>query len=151
MKRFAITGMLLFVGGITIGSALTPRVELATAASQGQRVCIHKKTGVMRLASVKKCSGSETSKVFGAPGDTGSQGPAGPAGSSGSAAAVTTKNVTLNYTGSSGQFGGCGDGSGFGRSGRIYNGTWFDSEAMGYPSSWKAVTDCSITLKVVDG
>ncbi len=83
MKRFAITGMLLFVGGITIGSALTPQTERATASSNGQRVCIHKTTGVMRLASVKKCSGSETSTVFGAPGDTGSQGPAGPAGAAG--------------------------------------------------------------------
>jgi hypothetical protein len=156
MKRFAIAGILLFVGGITIGSALTPRAERATASSNGQRVCIHKKTGVMRLASVKKCSGSETSKVFGAPGDTGSQGPpgpegpAGPAGTASSAAVVKTKNVTLRYSSSSGTFGGCGDGTGsFGSSGRIYSGSFFGGISTS-SYSWSALSDCSITLKVVD-
>ncbi len=160
MKRFAIAGMLLFVGGITIGSALTPRTERATASSNGQRVCVHKTTGVMRLASVKKCSGSERSTVFGAPGETGPQGPAGPAGSSGpagpagtasSAAAVKTKNVTLRYTSSSGLFGTCGDGSaGFGSSGSIYSGSLFGGVISTSSYSWKALSDCSITFKVVD-
>ena len=157
MKRLAIAGMLLFVSGITIGSALTPRTERATASSNGQRVCVHKTSGVMRLASVKKCSGSERSTVFGAPGDTGPPGPAGPAGSSGpagaasSAAAVKTKNVTLRYTSSSGLFGSCGDGSaGFGSSGSIYSGSLFGGVISTSSYSWKALSDCSITLKVID-
>lgn len=157
MKRFAIAGILLFVGGITIGSALTPRAERATASSNGQRVCIHKKTGVMRLASVKKCTGSETSTVFGAPGDTGSQGPAGPAGEAGpagtasSAAVVKTKSVTLRYSSSSSLFGSCGDGSaGLGSSGRIFSAWSVETSYLNTSYNWKALSDCSITLKVVD-
>jgi hypothetical protein len=151
MKRLAITGMLLFVGGITIGSALTPPAERATASSQGQRVCIHKKTGVMRLASVKKCSGSETSTIFGAPGATGSEGPAGPAGSASSAAVVKTKNVTLKYTGSSSSIGSCGDGTAaIGSSGRIFSAWSVETSYLNTSWNWKSMYDCSITLKVVD-
>jgi hypothetical protein len=167
MKRFAIVGTMLFVSGITIGSALTPRAESASASSQGQRVCVNKTTGVMRLASVKKCAGSETSRVFGTSGDTGpqgAQGPAGPAGPQGatgpqgiagtasSAADVKTRNVTLRYLGATGTlFGGCGSGtSGFGSAGSIYSGLLYNSSYLSDSWNWEPINDCSITFKVID-
>lgn len=160
MRRFVCAGALLFVAGVVVGGALTPSSPPARAASDGQRVCINKKTGAMRLASVKRCVAGESSTIFGeagpagSPGAAGPTGPAGPkgdTGDAGSSASVKTKTVTLRYTSSSGIFASCGSGSSsFLPTGKIYNGVLYDTSSLGGSWNWYTVYDCSITLKVVD-
>lgn len=172
MKKSIVLTAITFTFGITIGNSFASNTNVALASTSGQKVCVNKKTGVIRLASVKKCTGSERSLTFGAEGPvgpqgpqglpglqgpTGAQGPQGAAGLPGAAgsSAVTdpirTKTVTLSYMSSDGIFSRCGSGTqSVYSAGSIYDGLFFDSNGLTSFYNWDDVYNCSITLTVLD-
>lgn len=160
MKKTAIGVAATFLVGVMAGTALSSGTPEASASSSGQRVCVNRTSGAMRLASVKRCSGSERAIVFGESGAQGPTGPAGPAGPpgpqgaagvAGSNASLPTKQVTIKYTSSSGLFNTCGSGTGQLLSGAsIYAGSSFSSSSLSSSWNWAGVNNCSITLTVID-
>lgn len=157
MKKTAIGIAATFLIGVTIGTSLSSGPEEVAASSSGQRVCVNKTSGAMRLASVKRCARTERAVVFGEPGAPGPAGPAGPpgpqgaAGVAGSNASLPTKQVTIKYTSSSGLFNLCGSGTAQLFSGAsIYAGSSFSSSSLSSSFNWVGVNNCSITLTVID-
>jgi len=76
MKKTTTGIALTFLVGVTIGTSMSSGPEQVAPSSNGQRVCVNKSTGAMRLASVKRCVRSECAVVFGEPGATGHAGAA---------------------------------------------------------------------------
>lgn len=180
--RIRVMGAMVFVCGTLVGAALNSRTDTANAAttSTGLRVCIDKKTGIIRTASVKKCTSAETATTIGAQGpkgDTGPQGNQGPqgvpgpkgdtgpqgetglrgatgakgdTGPAGSSASVKTKTVTIDYTGKPSPLSGCGSGWSGFSSYSVYAGYSFSSSSLTSSGNWSTVYGCSITLTVID-
>ena len=86
-SKLAIIALSLLVGfgigSITTGTATAEEVVAPTEAPQGDllKVCIDKKSGVIRAAS--KCKATEKSYVLGGPGPQGPQGEKGDTGATG--------------------------------------------------------------------
>jgi len=165
MKKLAGVVVLTFLIGALFGGSMSPSLEQATASSNGQRVCVNKKSGAMRLASVKRCARTERSMMFGASGAIGASGPQGPAGptgpkgdagvagpkgEAGSSASLKTKTVNVRYT-SATPFAACGDGTSNGTiSAVLFEGITFDTATLTNRFAWNPVFNCSITLTVID-
>lgn len=166
MKKRSLLITFTFIAGFTIGNSVLSDTDVAKASTSGQKVCVNKTTGVIRLASIKKCIGNERSLTLGAEGPmgpqgpqgsqgpTGAPGPIGPQGAAGSSASnesIKTKTVTLTYMSTDGIFSPCGSGtSSIFKSGYIYDGLFFDADRLTSSFNWDAVYNCSITLKVLD-
>jgi len=133
MKKIAGIITLTFVIGVVVGTSLSSGPNTASASSKGQRVCVDKRTGVMRLASVKKCSRNERSTVLGATDTTG-------------------RTVTIKYSSASGVSGDCGEGTeeNYASFPKVYSGWGYDAANLTKQSNWSAVSNCSITLTVLD-
>lgn len=164
MKKTAIGIAATFLIGVTIGTSLSSGSEEVAASSSGQRVCVNKTSGAMRLASVKRCARTERAVVFGEPGAPGPAGPAGPpgpqgaagpagaTGPAGSSASVKTRTVTINYLDTSGTFA-CGFGGSaslYQPSSRVYSYFLFDTASLNSSFNWRSLTSCEVRLKVID-
>jgi hypothetical protein len=164
VKPLRVPVILLFAVGVLVGWAMASSSKTADAVTISQQVCVNRRTGAMRLASVSRCTSLERLVIFGAqgnqglqgvPGPVGPQGPSGaqgPPGPAGKDASATTETIVLRYLGSPGSLVPCGSGSeDYTSNFSVYSASRYLLSTTSLTSSynWTSVQACSIRLSVL--